>query len=234
MNSSEIRNSLDQLLGPVGEPVAVTFSDATPEGIERVSAAAPAGCSYWKMAADGGVFYTVGADHLNCPIGAYTHGAELSPDAHAQLGGMIEKMVGIQYLKMEEVAGIPRRNQPLRFVVYSPLSKAQGTPDVVLLRGNARQIMLLVEASNAGSLMSPSPVMGRPACAVIAAAIESGKAVASLGCIGNRVYTELSDTEFYVAVPGRSLGDTVDALRAIVAANSELEQFHRSRCAASA
>ena len=45
MNTNEIRNSLDELLGPVGEPVAVTFLDETPAGIERVSAAAPAGCS---------------------------------------------------------------------------------------------------------------------------------------------------------------------------------------------
>src|SRR5262249_15704637 len=158
-------------------------------------------------------------DHLNCPIGAYTHGAELPSEAQAQLQGMIEKMVGIQYLRMEEVPGIPHRTQKLTYVVYAPLSKAQGTPDVVLLRGNARQIMLVVEAANARSLMSSFQVMGRPACAVIAAAIDAGKAATSLGCIGNRVYTELPDGEFYVAVPGRALDATIEALRSIVTAN---------------
>jgi len=130
---------------------------------------------------------------------------------------------------MDEVPGIPRRNQPLRYVVYAPLSKAQGTPDVILVRGNARQMMLVVEAANARRLMSEFPIMGRPACAVIAAASDSGKAVTSLGCIGNRVYTELPDGEFYVAVPGAALGAMVDGLRSIVASNSELEQFHRAR-----
>jgi uncharacterized protein (DUF169 family) len=231
MNTDEFQDSLQQLLGTVAEPVAVTFCDTVPQGVERIASAAPAGCSYWKIAADGAVFYTTVDDHLNCPIGAYTHGAELPTEAQGQLQGMIEKMVGIQYLRMEEVPGIPRRHQQMRYVVYAPLSKAQGTPDVVLVRGNARQIMLVMEAANAKSLVSTFPIMGRPACAVIAAAIDGGKAVTSLGCIGNRVYTELSDGEFYIAVPGRALDVTVDSLRSIVAANSELEQYHRGRCA---
>lgn len=231
MNNTELRNSLQQLLQSNAEPVAVTFCDTVPVGVERVATAAPAGCAYWKLAAEGEVFYTVGADHLNCPIGAYTHGADLSADAQGQLQGIIQKMVGIQYLRMEEVAGIPRRNQPLHFVVYAPLSKAEGIPDVVLLRGNARQMMLIVEAANARSVISNFPVMGRPACAVIAASIESRGVATSLGCIGNRVYTQLSDDEFYVAVPGQLLNDTVETLQSIVAANSELEQYHRSKCA---
>jgi uncharacterized protein (DUF169 family) len=231
MKANGLQDSLQQLLGTVAEPVAVTFCNAPPAGVERITTAAPAGCSYWKLAADGAVFYTAADDHLNCPIGAYTHGAELPPETQGELQGMIQKMVGIQYLRMEEVPGIPHRMQKLKCVVYAPLSKVQGTPDVVLVRGTARQIMLVVEAANAKSLMSDFPVMGRPACAVIAAAVDAGKAATSLGCIGNRVYTELPDGEFYVAVPGQALGATIEALQTIVAANSELEQYHRGRCA---
>lgn len=33
----------------------------------------PAGCSFWKLAADGGVFYTVPENRYNCAVGAYTH-----------------------------------------------------------------------------------------------------------------------------------------------------------------
>jgi uncharacterized protein (DUF169 family) len=230
MNNSEARNSLLQLLGSNAEPVAVSFCDTRPAGAERIASAAPAGCAYWKLAADGEVFYTVREDHLNCPIGAYTHGAELDADSKGQLEGMIGKMVGIQYLRMDEVGGIPKRKDALHFVLYSPLSKAQEVPDVVLFRGNARQIMLVVEAANALSLMSGFPVMGRPACAVIAATVNSGLAATSLGCIGNRIYTQLPDDEFYVAVPGRALNNVLEALRSIVSANSQLEQYHRSRC----
>jgi uncharacterized protein (DUF169 family) len=111
--------------------VAVTFCDTPPTGVERIASAAPAGCSYWKLAAEGACFFTTAEDHLNCPIGAYTHGAQLTAEAQAQLEGMINKMVGIQYLRMEEVERIPKRREPLRFVTYAPLSKAQGVPEVV-------------------------------------------------------------------------------------------------------
>jgi uncharacterized protein (DUF169 family) len=224
-------SNLQRLLGGSAEPVSVTFCDTPPVGTPRVGQAAPAGCAYWKLAAQGQTFYTAAADHLNCPIGAYTHGAELTPEANAQLNGLIEQMVGIQYLKMEEVSGIPHRVQPLRYAVYAPLSKTEGTPDVVLVRGNAKQLMLLAEAATASGLMSPTQAMGRPACSVVAATMESGKVTTSLGCVGNRVYTDLADDEFYAAVPGASVQRVVDALETMVEANAKLEEFHRGRCA---
>lgn len=230
MNTIEMQKSLRELLG-IAEPVAVTFHDTPPEGVERIGAAAPAGCSYWKVAAEGGSFYTDASDHFNCPIGAYTHGAEITPAVQKELETMVGTMVGLEYIRMDEVPGIPRRRQSLRFVAYAPLSRHAGTPDVVILRGNARQMMLLAEAAVASGLMSPLPVMGRPACAAVPAALESRMAVTSLGCIGNRVYTGLPDGEFYFAVPGVSMGALLERAGSIAAANRELEQFHLGRCA---
>ena len=66
---------------------------------------------------------------------------------------------------------------------------------------------------------------------MIAACIENGGVATSLGCIGNRVYTQLRDDEFYLAVPGHAVKDTVEALRSIISANAQLEEYHRSRCA---
>ncbi len=226
----DLRTSIDELIGPVPEPVTVTFRDDEPVGIDKVAASAPAGCAYWKLAADGAVFYTTAADHVNCPIGAYTHGIELAGDGMQQLNGMIGNMVQLGYLRSDEVAGIPHKTTPSRYVVYAPLSKAEDAPDIVLLRGTPQQVMLLVEAANARKLMSSFPTMGRPACAVIAASLESGQAATSLGCVGNRVYTGLSSNEMYVGIPGRALTDMLDSLRTIVAANKELEQFHKARC----
>ena len=219
VDAASARATFHALTGPGVDPITVTFRDSPPSGIRRVASPAPAGCSYWKLAADGEVFYTTSEDHLNCPIGAYTHGADLAPVTQQQLTATLETMVGLRYLKMEEVPGIPRRTHPLRFVVYAPLSKTDWIPDVVLVRGNARQIMIVVEAAQVRTLLSPASVMGRPACAVIAAAMDAGKAVTSLGCIGNRVYTELGDAEFYVAVPGSILVDVAEELQTMVSAN---------------
>ena len=230
MMTAQLRNSLDELLGPVAEPVAVTFKDDEPVGTERIPQAAPAGCAYWKVASEGKTFYTAAEDHLNCPIGAYTHGVELSDAGAQQLHDMVGTMVSLRYLRSDEVPDIPRKPTPTRYVVYAPLSKADHVPDVVLLHGTPQQVMLLVEAANARQLLSSFPTMGRPACAVIAATMASGKAATSLGCVGNRVYTGLAEHEMYIGIPGAVLADTVDSLRSIVSANKQLEQFHKSRC----
>ncbi|MDQ3831193.1 MAG: DUF169 domain-containing protein, partial [Candidatus Tectomicrobia bacterium] len=81
----------------------------------------------------------------------------------------------------------------------------------------------------AAGLSGDGELMGRPTCAMIPAAIQSGRATTSLGCIGNRVYTGLGDDEFYATIPGPQLGTFIDKLATIVTANRELEYFHRTR-----
>jgi uncharacterized protein (DUF169 family) len=71
--------------------------------------------------------------------------------------------------------------------------------------------------------------MGRPTCAVLPVALASGRAAASFGCIGNRVYTGATDDEATCALPGSRLSQVLDRLETIVSANRSLEQFHRGR-----
>jgi uncharacterized protein (DUF169 family) len=56
--------------------------------------------------------------------------------------------------------------------------------------------------------------------------------VTTLGCIGNRVYTDLSADEFYVAVPGAKIAAVLEALGTITSANAALEEYARGRQAA--
>ena len=141
-------------------------------------------------------------------------------------------MIQLQYLTAGEVPQIPRRPGPLRFVAYAPLGEAAFPPDVVIFRGNARQIMLLTEAARAAGAFAEGTLMGRPACAAIPQALAASRGVASIGCIGNRVYTQLGDDELYLVLPGRALVETLEQLGTITAANSELERFHRLRAEA--
>ena len=55
---------------------------------------------------------------------------------------------------------------------------------------------------------------------------------ASVGCIGNRVYTGLADDELYLAVPAAALEATLGRPDTILNANAQLEAFHRLRAAA--
>jgi uncharacterized protein (DUF169 family) len=55
--------------------------------------------------------------------------------------------------------------------------------------------------------------------------------VASLGCIGNRIYTDLGDDEMYFAMPGSQANNVTEKLATIVHANKELEKYHQARLA---
>src|SRR5205809_5553395 len=178
---------LQELLALRSVPVALAFRKSPPAGIPRITAPAPSGCTYWKYAAEGRTFYTEAADHYNCPIGAYTHGVDLPADKAQELQQLIGTMVEVSYIDPAEVPGIPHRQEPLGVVVYAPLADAAFEPDVVLVSGNARQMMLLAEAARAAGADCETTMVGRPTCAAIPEVMRSGRTASNLGCIGNRV-----------------------------------------------
>jgi uncharacterized protein (DUF169 family) len=231
-SGGSLADRLAAVLGADSRMVAITFHDSPPEGVARIDAPAPAGCAYWRAAAEGRTFFTEAEDHLGCPIGAHTHHAPMDEAKGRELEGMLQTMVGLKYLKLAEVPAIPRRTTPLKVAVYAPLARAEGVPDVVLVRGRAKAMMLLAEAAQAAGLASTTPAMGRPTCAVIPGAMASGRAAHSFGCIGNRVYTGASDDDAYFAIPGASLAELTSALETIAHANVELAKFHTARAAA--
>lgn len=229
MNRRQLGSRLQELLGLTTSPVAIAFRDEVPAGVQHVGAAAPAGCAYWKLAADGRIFYTTADDHLNCPIGAYTHGVPLSPAKGAELNETLGFMAGLDYIRMEEVPGIPTLSAPFQFGLYAPLNVSPFEPDLVIVRGNARQIMVLSETASASNIAPTAAAMGRPACAMIPATLNANESVTSLGCIGNRVYTSLGDDELYFTIRAADLPVIVSKLERLVTANRELENYHRAR-----
>ena len=54
-------------------------------------------------------------------------------------------------------------------------------------------------------------------------------AIVSSGCVGNRVYTDLKESELYVAVPGKDLEKIASELQTITAANVLLSDYHQQR-----
>ena len=138
-------------------------------------------------------------------------------------------MVGLEYLNPAEVAGIPRREEPVGVIAYAPLANSSFEPDVVLVCGTAKQMMLLAEAAHSAGVACQTTMVGRPTCAAIPEVMKSGLSATNLGCIGNRVYTELEVGELYFVFAGDQLDKIVKKLVAIVKANSELEKYHRAK-----
>lgn len=209
-------------------PVAVIFGDAPPAGVARFTGTVPSGCSFWRLAAEGRSFYTVPADHYNCSIGSYTHNIPLPADRAQELDQTLGLMVQIGYVRMEEVPGIPRLPKTPGAVVYAPLGDSPLDPDVVLFAGRPGSVMLLQEAAQRAGIAAQWPLFGRPTCMALPFALSHG-AVASTGCIGNRVYTGLDEGELYLAVPGKSIARVAAELQTIAAANAQLLAYHKDR-----
>jgi uncharacterized protein (DUF169 family) len=223
-----LERRLVDALGLSRRPVAVAFRDAPPSGVAAFDGSAPSSCSFWRLAMGGRVFYTLAADHYNCAVGSHTHNIPL-PAARAQeLPQTLAFMTGLGYITMDEVPGIPRLPRTPGAIVYAPLGDTPVDPDVVLFAGRPGRVMLLQEAALRAGVAARVPFLGRPTCMALPAALAGG-AVASTGCIGNRVYTEVSDDELYVVVPGTAVAGVADELTTIAHANATLTDYHRER-----
>jgi uncharacterized protein (DUF169 family) len=227
-NWKELENQFASRLSMSCRPVAITFLDAEPAGVSKFSGTEPAGCSFWRLAAAGRTFYTVPADHFNCAVGAYTHNVQLPPERVQETEATLGMMFNLGYVHPEEVPGIPRLPKEPAAIVFAPLGDAPVAPSVVLFTVHTSSAMLLNEAAIRAGAGSTLPLLGRPSCMALPAALMHGT-VTSLGCIGNRVYTGIGDDELYVAVPGAKLEAVSDALGVIASANAALEEYARGR-----
>ena len=222
---------VQMLLGLRQPPIAIGFLQSVPAGLPRWDGPAlAAGCGFWPQAAAGRSFYTLASDHFNCAVGCHTHRLELSPERAGELGQAIGLMTECGYLAPEEVAGIPMLASTPRAVAYGPADNPGFAADVILI---AAQAMLLNEAAlQAGAGNPLTNALGRPACAVLPLSVASGTASASFGCKGNRVNSDLPDSEMYLSIPAAKWHAVKLALAAKLAANATMGHYYIEKRAA--
>jgi uncharacterized protein (DUF169 family) len=219
-----------EIVSAIGEVrlVGVAYLATPPPGVDKFAGIVPSSCSFWGLASTGEGFYTEPGDHFNCPIGSYTHSIDLPEGRSHELGQTLSLMAELGYVRMEEVPSIPRLPQTPSFIYYAPLSKLAAPPDVVIAGGRPGALMQLQEAAVRAGAASSLPLLGRPTCMALPAAMAHGSVMSS-GCIGNRVYTGLGDDELYVMIPGNRLDDVVRELGVIHKANLALQEYHQQR-----
>lgn len=225
---SEISAALVEHLALSQPPIAVCFTESVPPGLTMWSGHSPAGCRFWQEAASR-VFATAPADHNLCSIGQYTHNLEMSPASGADLSTALKVFGDLTYVRAEDVAAIPVLASRPQFVIYGPLAEMPAAPDVVLLFVRAGQTLILSEASQQLENGLP-PAMGRPACAVIPQARNTGRSALSLGCCGARAYLDIlpPDVALY-AIPGAAIEAFTERIAALAKANRILTRFHQIR-----
>jgi uncharacterized protein (DUF169 family) len=225
---SQISESLTASLKLTHPPIGVCLADSEPAGVSNWSGAAPAGCRFWQEAGTR-LFATSAADHELCAIGAYTHNLESPAAVRNELGAALKIFGQLGYVRPEDIPQIPVLNKQPKRVIYGPLAHAPAPPDVVLLFVKASQSLILSEAAQQIESGAP-PALGRPACAIIAQAVNTGRAALSLGCCGARTYLDvLTEDMALFAIPGARLEAFAERIAVLSKANSILSRFHELR-----
>jgi uncharacterized protein (DUF169 family) len=161
-------------------------------------------------------FSTEAADHGNCSVGSVTHGFKGWGDVvgNSDVAALLES----GWVTMDDVPNIPVVEGPAERITYGPLAASPLDPDVVLLRLNAKQMMVLHDAV-------PSMAMeGKPQCHIVALA-KAGTVAASVGCMLSRVRTQMPSTEMTAAIPAAQVTSVVDALRSTERADSAVAVY---------
>jgi uncharacterized protein (DUF169 family) len=227
-NWNDLEQRIRAALKLTKRPVAVTFLEAMPQNVVQFSGTQPSGCSFWRLAAAGQVFYTVPENHFNCAVGAYTHNIALSPEREKEAEQTLKMMFDLGYVQPQEVSQIPRLPKAPVAILYAPLGESPAAPDVVLFACKPSAAMLLNEAANRAGVASGTPALGRPTCMALPASLQQGS-ILSLGCIGNRVYTGLGEDEMYFVLRGRDLAGVAEALGIVAKANAALNDYAQGR-----
>ena len=210
-------------------PVALALTDEEPVAVPRFQGLVPAGCAFWEQAASR-TFVTSTADHELCSIGIHTHnlaGASVSqPD---ELKTSLEAMMGLDYVREDEVEAIPVLERASRYAVYGPLTDFPIEPDVVLVFAHAQHGLIITEAVERVD-GGTAPAMGRPACAVVPQVLNRSRAAMSLGCCGARAYLDAMTENVAVwAFPASRLDEYCDQISTFADANRVLTTFHTRR-----
>jgi uncharacterized protein (DUF169 family) len=209
-------------------PVAITFGAEAPPGTaafhEPMSNPAPdgrrgrvaAGCVFWIRGLEGR-FSTVPADHGNCSVGSYTHGLITLEEAagHDDVATLLEA----GWVDGAALARVPSVSTRPGTITYGPLTQATEAPDVVLLRVNGRQLMVLSDA------LPGLRIEGKPQCHIVALAVEEDTAAASVGCALSRARTGMGPDEMTVAIPGHRLAEVTDAVMATAATDTAVAKY---------
>src|SRR5216684_1659433 len=186
---SQLAEGLSDTLNLTAPPIAITFSVDTPSGVDPFDAPmpaatpdgrtgrVPAGCVFWVRAADR-TFSTVADDHANCSVGSMTHGFKTLDEVAGNAD--VAALLDAGWVTMDVVPQIPVVREQPGAVTYGPLTETRVDPDVVLLRINGKQLMVLADA------LPGLRIEGKPQCHIVAVAKQDGEIAASVGCALSR------------------------------------------------
>ena len=227
-NWKQLSDQLTKVLGLKHAPIAITFSQEAPQSVKRYEAELPepsadgrtgkvaAGCVFWIKSEDR-TFTTIPEDHYNCSVGSVTHGLKSLEDVmnNEDVQGILEA----EWVTPEEAMQLPVVQEKSNYITYGPLADTPIDPDVIMLRINAFQGMVIHDG------FGEMPIVGKPQCHIIPMAKEQHQIAMSTGCMLSRIRTGMSPDEMTCTIPAQRLGEVVDKLEARRQANAAVAAY---------
>lgn len=225
---TELADRLTTALSLTAPPLAITFSAEPPAGVAPFDEPMPepladgrtgrvsAGCVFWMRATER-TFSTVAADHGNCSVGSLTHGLKTLDEVagNSDVAALVES----GWVTIDVVPKIPVVRDRPGAITYGPLEETPIDPDVVFVRLNAKQLMVLSDA------VPGLRIEGKPQCHIVAIANEDAEIAASVGCALSRVRTGMSANEMTCAIPASRLAEVVGAIERNAVADTTVAQY---------
>lgn len=226
----DIRNiaaKLESVLHLTTPLIGIQFSDVQPEGLAQFdeplapiaedgrTGRVPAGCVFWMKASEKS-FTTVAQDHGNCSVGSFTHG--LLSMSEIASNSDVSALLESGWVDEKAVASIPFVGRKYNYISYGPLSEGAFHPDVVLMRLNARQMMVVSDALGIS-------IEGKPQCHIVAIAKDQNRVAASVGCALSRARTGMQPSEMTCAIPAAIFEEVVAAIEKASHIDTEVAKY---------
>ena len=223
-----LASELNSILKLQSPPLAISFSNEAPHNVATFEGSVPepapdgrtgkvpAGCVFWIEAATR-TFTTSPEDHGNCSVGSLTHGLKTLEEVagNSDVAALLET----GWVTMDVVPMIPVVKERPNFITYGPLEETSIDPDVVFLRLNAKQAMVLSDA------VPGLRFEGKPQCHIVPLAKEHDEVSVSVGCMLSRVRTGMSNNEMTCAIPARRLAEVIESLKTTSVADTAVAAY---------
>ena len=214
---NELSKRLTNVLKLKGAPVAVALRNDIPSDIRKGKPARH--CEMVQTARlDGTQFYAT-ADEQTCKGGAAVMGIIDMPENVAN-GEFYHKLGAFGSVESAKntVDLIPKADSKSKAVLYSPLETTDFVPDMVIVLGNPKQAMQIVQADlyKEGGRVETGVAGKQSLCGdIVAHTLNTDTIQLSLACAGSRGHAKVADDEMIVGIPAGRLGNLVDSLETL-------------------
>jgi uncharacterized protein (DUF169 family) len=219
--NKRLADALETYVRPATFPVAVKFlRHGEPGPAKARRPLADLGrhvtvCQGWAIARRYGWTTVLRAEDMKCPLGALVAGFA-APNAYYDEGNLCAGMY-----TADKEAGARSEAAVAKFapgeidgIVFGPLARAEYVPEVVIVYGNAAQVMRLVAAAlyKRGGRIASSFAARMDCSDHLVVPLRTDEPQVILPCNGDRIFAGAQDDEMAFTVPWSKVDDLIAGL----------------------